>query len=123
MMGFDVSWLNRILFPLLLLFILLNFADVCLTLFAIRIGPPFFELNRVAANLFGLGFVGFLIALALKYSLMLPMAYGTFASDRTASELQVRIYKLSVLVALASGNLFYAFVITNNTLNLLAFLM
>lgn len=118
---FSVSRLNRLLLPLLLALILLDFADIALTLTALSIGPPLVELNPIASALFRQEFWGFILALALKYLPLLPIAYLVLLDDRPRSPVRVRILKFGVLVALVAAILFSGAVVANNAFTLLAF--
>jgi Domain of unknown function (DUF5658) len=121
LMSFNLSSVNRRLVVLLTVFIVLNFFDALTTLVALQAGPTFVEHNPIAAGLFRLDFSGFLVALALKYLPILPLAYATFIGPKEDGGLAIRIVKVSTLVALVAADLFYLFVVGSNSLNLVAF--
>ena len=118
---FSVERLNRLLFPLLLALIFLDFADVALTLAAVSIGPPLVELNPIASALFQKQFLGFALALALKYVPILPFAYLVLLHDWSGRPVAIRVLKLGVFVALVGAVLFTVVIVTNNTFALLSF--
>lgn len=117
-MQFQLGELNRFAFPLLLAFLVLNFADVSMTLVAIGIGPPFVELNPVASELFKRQFQGFLLALLLKYVPMVPIAYLALLRDIPARPVRIRVLKFAVLIVLVSGILIYSFIVGLDASNL-----
>ncbi len=121
LMSMDVKELNRTLFPLLVVLIVLNFADVVLTLEGIMAGPSFTEYNKIAAALFDKQFVGFMAALGLKYAMLVPMSFCALISDRPSRPVQIRMVKLAALVALVAANVFYAYVVGWDATNLVAF--
>jgi hypothetical protein len=120
LLSFDIPRLNNKLVILLSLFIALNFFDASTTLLAIYAGPTFVELNPIASRLFHFDFLGFMVALALKYSPVIPLVYATFlpADGKTISQ---RIVKVSALIALAAADVFYIVVVGSNSLNLVSF--
>jgi len=120
-MSFDVSKLNRRLFLLLGLFIVLNFLDAFTTLMAIRAGPAFMELNPIAAGLFGLNFPGFSVALTLKFLPVLPLSYVTFLKGSESHPMAFRIVKVSGFVALVAADIFLLVVVGSNVRTLLAY--
>ena len=118
--SFNLSGVNNWLLVLLAVLITLNFFDALTTLLAIRAGPTFVELNPIASGLFHLDFIGFMVALALKYMPIIPLAYATFLPDRKDGT-SLRVVKISALVALAAADIFYIFVVSSNSVNLLSF--
>jgi hypothetical protein len=120
LMSFDLPRLNNKLLILLSVFIALNFFDATTTLLAINAGPTFVELNPIASSLFRLDFLGFMLALALKYIPVIPLVYATFlrAEGKTISQ---RIVKVSAFIALAAADIFYVVVVASNSLNLASF--
>jgi len=77
LMSFDIPSVNRKLLIMLSVFIALNFFDAATTLLAINAGPTFVELNPIASSLFRLDFLGFMLALTLKYIPAVPLVYAT----------------------------------------------
>jgi Domain of unknown function (DUF5658) len=120
LMSFNMPSLNNKLVYLLSIFVVLTFFDATTTLVAINTGT-FVELNPIANGLFQLDFPGFLIALVLKYSPMIPLAYITFLPDNSERPMPLRIVKVSALVALAASDIFYSIVVGSNSANLLAY--
>lgn len=120
-MSFDVPRLNKRLFLLLGLFIVLNFLDAFTTLLAIRAGPAFMELNPIAAGLFGLNFPGFSLALTLKYLPVVPLSYVTFLKNSESHPVAFRIVKVSAFVALVAADIFLLIVVGSNVRTLLAY--
>jgi hypothetical protein len=118
LMSFDLSKVNRRLLILLSVFIALNFLDAVTTLLAINAGPTFVELNPIANGLFRLDFFGFLAALLLKYSPIIPLAYATFLPHKDNKSLALRIVKVSAFIALVAADLFYVAVVSSNSFNL-----
>jgi hypothetical protein len=121
-MQLDVKKLNRVLFPLLLALVLLDFLDISLTLSAIYQGPMFTEFNRIASALFDLKFLGFLVALILKYIILLPIGYGVLMGERSNRPVQVRVVKLGTLAGLVAADLLMAYIVSADGFNLLTYL-
>jgi len=121
LMSFDLPKIDKRLLVLLSLFIALNFFDALSTLVAINLGPNFVELNPIASGLFRLDFVGFVAALGLKYSPMVPLLYVTFLPSNQKHQLAVRVVKVSAFVALAAADVFLLAVVSSNSLNLIHF--
>ena len=121
--SFNIDRLNHRLVLLLLLFITLNCLDALTTLVAIATGPPFVELNPIAAGLFGKSFVGFLAALSLKYFPMIPLLYATFLKESSVRPLAFRIVKVSSFIALAAADVFYLFVVISNVKTLATYFL
>ena len=119
LMSFDLPRVDGRLLVLLSVFIALNFFDALTTLVAINLGPSFVELNPIASGLFHLDFVGFLAALGLKYSPIVPLAYVTFLRPTDKHPLAIRVVKVSAFVALVAADVFLLAVVGSNSLNLL----
>jgi len=119
LMSFDLLKIDSRLIVLLSLFITLNFFDALTTLVAISLGPSFVELNPIASGLFRLDFPGFIAALGLKYSPLVPLVYATFLPPTQKHPLAVRVVKISAFVALIAADVFYLAVVGSNSLNLL----
>lgn len=116
----DIRQLNRWLMFSLSLLSVLFLLDVISTLVAINGMPGFIELNVIVAPLFDRGFEGFLLALALKYYLLLPVAVViSLKPYGTKFDVVVRVAKLGVLTGLIAGNLLYTFIVMHNAALLL----
>ena len=93
--------LNRILRPLFVFFVTLSVLDVASTTIAMTAGPAFHELNFFAAQLFDLNFTGFALAMVVKFSPAIPLAYMTLLDDTNVQRRhQVRMVKIAALIAL-----------------------
>src|SRR5439155_25625894 len=77
-LGLNLKTINSILWPLFVGFLCLEFLDVYSTLIALSQGQFFMELNPIAGTLFSLKFIGFLLALVLKYLPAIPLFYLVF---------------------------------------------
>jgi hypothetical protein len=110
----DVRTLDRIILPLFIGFICINFLDLYTTTLALNFGPLFHEHNPIAAALFSNQFQGFLLATALKYLPIMPFFYGVFLKDSKESAFQVRLVKFSCLVALAAADIFLLYIVALN---------
>lgn len=121
LLSFDLSKVNKRLMVLLSVFIVLNFFDAVTTLVAINLGPNFVELNPIASGLFRMDFYGFVAALGLKYSPMVPLGYVTFLQPSEKHQLALRVVKVSAFVALVAADVFLLAVVGSNSLNLLRF--
>ena len=111
--------LDGYLHPLLAPYIVLNFLDVATTLVAME-SPAFRELNPLASSLFGFGFVGFILALLLKYSPTFALIYISFSKDKgNKHPVAIRVSKLSALAVLVAGNILYVYIVGSNLGNLL----
>ena len=119
-MQFELSTLQKFAWPLFIGFVCLNFLDVYTTTLAFNFGPLFHEENPLAAALFDKQFQGYVIALILKYLPMLPLFYLVFVQDRHGRhQMQMRMLKLAVVVALAGADIFLFYVVGINNLHAL----
>ena len=121
LMSFDIVKVNNRLLILLAVFIALNFFDALTTLIALSLGPSFVELNPIASTLFRHNFVGFIGALALKYTPVIPLVYVTLLPPEGKRPLALRVVKISGFIALVAAILFYIFVVGSNSFNLLRY--
>src|SRR2546428_13940660 len=80
-MNLDMDLMNKLLLPLFVAYLCLDFLDVYSTLLALSTGL-FGELNPIASALFSLHFGGFLIAVTFKYLPAIPLFYLVFARDK-----------------------------------------
>jgi len=116
----DFGSLNRRLWRLLMVFVLLNFADVAITLLALRSGH-FVELNPLASQLFSRRMPGFLLALLLKYMPLAPMLYAcSLDPEHDGQQRQVRAIKLGTFAALFAANSYLMGLLAFNAYNLLS---
>ena len=119
LMSFDMDRVNRRLLVLLAVFIALNFLDAFTTLVALK-AAGFVELNPIASGLFHLDFGGFVLALALKYSPIVPLSYATLVGIEGKRPIPIRVVKVSALIVLVAADIFYLGVVGANTLTLAA---
>lgn len=119
----DIDQLNRWLIISLATLSIFFFLDVISTLIAMSMHPGFVERNVIAAALFGRGYEGFIVAMALKYYPLLPVAAIVCLKPRgTRFEVAIKTVKLGALTGLVAGNFVAAFIVVHN-LSLLAALI
>ena len=123
LMSFDLAKVNRRLVILLSVFVTLSFLDILTTLVALRLGPPFVELNPIASGLFRLDFPGFVTALTLKYMPVIPLAYATVLRADGRREVVLRVVKVSALIALVAADIIYLAVVGSNSFTLLRYFL
>ncbi|MDG6921655.1 MAG: hypothetical protein JRN59_09015, partial [Nitrososphaerota archaeon] len=83
-------------------------------------GSLFHEENPLAAALFDLQFRGYLLALLFKYLPMIPLFYLVFMQDKGEKHaMQVRMVKLSAVIALTGADLLLFYVVGINNLHAL----
>ena len=113
LLGLNLQLLNRILLGLYCLFITLNLLDVVSTLFAMNNFEGFYELNRLAASLFGKGILGFIFAtLVLKVIPAIVILYPLWLKEGAhIKPHEVRMVKIAVIAALIVVNLLYIYVV------------
>lgn len=117
----DVIKLNNVLWPLFVAFICLNFLDIYTTSIALSTPHIFFEKNVLAAKLFASSFLGFILALAIKFAPAIPLFYAVFLGDSQRYQYQVRVVKLGALAALIAGVAFYCLVVLANNIPVLLY--
>lgn len=110
----NLPWVQTMLWLLFAILVVLEFVDVVSTLAALNFPTIFSELNPIAAGLFQLKFLGFLLALTLKYAPLIPIGYGVFLREPQARSAQVRAVKIGTLVVLVTANIIYIAIATNN---------
>lgn len=122
-MSLNLSFLDKVLAPLYVAFLCLDFMDVYSTLLAMRSSFDFHELNPIASALFSMHFDGFLIAIAFKYLPAIPLFYLVYVRDAAGIHpFQIRLVRFVGLVALvAADGLLGYIVVWNNLPILLAF--
>ena len=123
LMSFDIVKVNRRIVILLSVFVTLSFFDVLTTLVALKLGPPFVELNPIASGLFHLDFLGFVTALTLKYIPIIPLVYAAVLPSDGRRVVPFRIVKDSAVYALVAADIFYLAVVGSNSMNLLRYFM
>ncbi len=113
----DLSLIQKALWPLLVLFILLNFTDVLTTLIAAKFGPGFVEFNALGAGLFGYGLSGFMLAYSLKFIPTLPLFYlVALRPGPSKDDFQVRLLKFMALTVLIAADVFLGSIVLGNNL-------
>jgi len=80
-MSLNLDFLEKILLPLFIAFLCLEFMDIYSTLLALRNTLVFHELNPIASALFSMKFSGFLLATLFKYLPGVPLFYAVFVKD------------------------------------------
>ena len=123
-MGLNLAFLEKLLVPLYVGFLCLDFLDVYSTLLAMKSAFDFHELNPIASDLFSLRFEGFLIAIALKYLPAIPLFYLVYVKDPSGSRpFEMRLVKFIGLVSLAAADVMLGYIVAwNNIPTLMAFL-
>jgi len=121
-MSLNLDFLDKVLAPLYVGFLCLDFLDVYSTLLAMKSTFDFHELNPIASALFSMHFEGFLIAIAFKYLPAIPLFYLIFVKDSSGRHpFQIRLVRFVGLVALiAADGLLGYIVVWNNIPTLLA---
>ena len=119
-LGLNLKTINNILWPLFVGFVCLEFLDVYSTLIALSQGQFFMELNPIAGTLFSMKFVGFLLALTLKYLPTIPLFYLVFAGDKFETHpYEIRLVKFVALVSLIAADSLLLYIVALNNLPLL----
>ena len=120
-MGLNIELMNKVLLPLFIAYLCLDFLDVYSTLLALKTNI-FQELNPIASTLFSLHFGGFLIAIAFKYLPAIPLFFLVFVRDPDDRHpFQIRLLRFVALVSLiAADGLLTYIVVWNNIPILLA---
>jgi hypothetical protein len=109
-MSLNLELLEKILLPLFIAYLCLEFMDVYSTLLALRNSLVFHELNPIASALFSMKFDGFLLATFWKYLPGIPLFYAVFVKDpQNRHPFGLRMARFVGLVSLISidGLLFY----------------
>ena len=120
MASFNLNLMQKVLWPLLIVFVLLNFSDVLTTLAAAASLNGFVEFNPLGARLLKLGFSGFMLAYLSKFVIIVPLFYmvGVHRSDPKV-DFQVRLLKFTALVVLAALDIGFGAIVIGNNLPLL----
>ncbi len=122
-MSLSLNFLDKVLLPLYVAFLCLDFLDVYSTLMALRSSIDFKELNPIASALFSMRFDGFLLAIAFKYLPAIPLFYLVFVKDpHDRHPFEIRLVRFVALVSLiAVDGLLGYIVVWNNVPKLLGF--
>ncbi len=120
MESLNLRMIQRALWPLLALFVLLGFSDTLTTLLAAAFGPGFVEFNPFASRFFQLGFAGFMLAYLLKFVPVVPLAYMVGLKRRDPRyDFQVRLLKFAAFVVLVAADIGLGAIVLGNNLPLL----
>lgn len=120
MESLNLRIIQRALWPLLALFVLLGFSDTLTTLLAAAFGPGFVEFNPIASRFFQLGFAGFMLAYLLKFVPVVPLAYMAGVRRRDPRyDFQVRLLKFTAFVVLVAADIGLGAIVLGNNLPLL----
>ena len=120
----DLRMLDRALRGLYALFILLSLLDVTSTLVAMTVfQDSFYELNPLAAVLFGGGLLGFVFStIVLKAIPAILIIYPLLLKENNhplAKPHEMRQVKLAAIIALIVANLFYGYIVLLHNIPLL----
>ncbi|MDA4130126.1 MAG: DUF5658 family protein [Thaumarchaeota archaeon] len=112
----DLLVLDKALRALFVLFVALSVLDVASTLVAMTVfRDSFYELNRVAAILFGGGIFGFVFSvIVLMVIPTMLIIYPLLLKENDHPDSQpheIRQVKLAVIIALVVANLFYGYIV------------
>ena len=119
-LAINLKTINSILWPLFVGFLCLEFLDVYSTLIALSQGQFFMELNPIAGTLFSLKFIGFLLALVLKYLPAIPLFYLVFVGDKLEFHpYEIRLVKFVALVSLLAADSLMLYIVALNNFPLL----
>ena len=120
MESLNLGLIQKALWPLLAVFILLGFSDILTTLLAAAFGAGFVEFNPIGSRLFQLGFTGFMLAYLLKFVPVVPLAYmvGLKRND-PRYDFQVRLLKFTAFVVLVAADIGLGAIVLGNNLPLL----
>jgi hypothetical protein len=122
-MSLNMEVMNKLLLPLFVAYLCLDFLDVYSTLLALNTGQ-FGELNPIASTLFSLHFGGFLVAMLFKYLPAIPLFYLVFARDKhNRHPFEIRLVRFCAVVTLIAADSLLSYVVAwNNIPTLIAFL-
>ena len=113
----DIALIQRLLWPLFAVFVILAFADVLTTLLAFSVGTGFVEYNPYASEFFRLGFAGFILAYIAKYVPAVPLLYMITLKDRTGRhDFEVRLLKFTALVVLVGADIYVGYIVLGNNI-------
>jgi hypothetical protein len=116
----NMPFIQRALWPLLAVYIVLNFSDALTTLIAWATGPGFVEYNPLGSLMFDLGPAGFMLAYALKFVTIVPLFFmAWYRSKPGADDFQVRLLKFAAFVVLVAADIGLGAIVVGNNLPLL----
>lgn len=123
-MSLNLEFLDKVVVPLYVIFLCLDFMDVYSTLLAMKSTLEFHELNPIASALFSMKFDGFLLAMVFKYLPAIPLFYLVYARDNSGLHyFEIRLARFVGFVCLVAADGFLGYiVIWNNIPILLSFL-
>ena len=120
MSSLNLGLIQKALWPLLVVFILLNFSDALTTMVAAASASGFVELNPLGARLFRLGLSGFMLAYLLKFVVVVPLFYMVaFRRSEPRYDFQVRLLKFTAFVVLVAADIGLGAIVIGNNLPLL----
>ena len=120
MESLNLGLIQKALWPLLAVFILLGFYDTLTTLLAAAVGTGFVEFNPIGSRLFQLGFAGFMLAYLLKFVPVVPLSYMVgFKGKDPKDDFQVRLLKFTAFVVLVAADIGLGAIVIGNNLPLL----
>ena len=120
----NIGLIQKALWPLLALFILLNFSDVLTTTFAARLSQGFVEFSPVGSQLFRLGPGGYMLAYLLKFVTVIPLLYMVgFKRSDPRYDFQVRLLKFAAFVLLVALDIGLGAIVLGNNVPLLLKIM
>jgi len=116
-MSLNIGLIEKLLVPLYIGFLCLDFLDVYSTLLALKATIDFHELNPIASTLFSMRFDGFLIAMIFKYLPAVPLFYLVFVKDpQNKHAFEIRLVRFVALVALVSIDIYLGYVVAWNNI-------
>jgi len=119
-MSLNLNFLDKVLAPLYVVFLCLDFLDVYSTLLAMKSSFEFHELNPIASALFSMKFDGFLIAVAFKYLPAIPLFYLVFVRDSSGLHpFQIRLVRFVGLVSLIAADGLLGYIVAINNIPIL----
>jgi hypothetical protein len=118
-MSLNLNFMDKVLVPLYVVFLCLDFLDVYSTLLAMKSSFEFHELNPIASALFALHFEGFLIAIAFKYLPAIPLFYLVYVRDSGNHPFEIRLLRFVGVVALVAGDGILGYIVAWNNIPIL----
>lgn len=119
-LGINTHRLERWLRVSFVLFFSLYLLDVFSTFIALRFLPAIFERNLLFATLFASGFEGYVVAVFLKFLVILPIATIVFLPSYDPNfELMRRILKIAALAGVVAAIIIYSYIVLLNNLPIL----
>ncbi|MDG6988557.1 MAG: hypothetical protein JRN21_04440 [Nitrososphaerota archaeon] len=116
----NMPLIQRALWPLLAVYVLLNFSDVLTTLIAWATGPGFIEYNHLGSLMFNLGPIGFMLAYALKFVTIAPLLFmAWYRAKPGTDDFQVKLLKFAAFVVLVAVDIGLGAIVVGNNLPVL----